>query len=488
MTEGSGGWARAQRRAGAVVLVALVASGCADTNQKAVAGPTDGPRDEVAAVAFADTNLGAAVRFALALPAATPIPADSAAALTRLAARGRGIASLAGIERLNALRELDLADNRVTDVTPLAGLTGLVFLDLSANAVVDIAPLAALAGLEVLVLDRNPVADLAPLAQLGALQSVSLEGVPADATGRAVLAALAVRGVAVSANLAGDLGPVPREARYAGTRILFLSRETSGAPARLVTMDAVGGDRQTVLAGPPEPETATWSPGGERIAYTTRDGTELWMAVRDGTGAERLLAGGQRGYLSSPAWSPDGRRIAIMKGRRSGSVGVQVWETYTVDVATRDTVRLTHEDASALSPGWSPDGRQLCYGTLFDGTAARLQVIDAGGGMPRTLLVDAATISWPEWSRDGSRIAFTRTSIGGFSGISVVNADGTDPRALADAMTHRTHPTWSPDGLEIAFHGRLNGNDDIWVVDAAGGEPVNLTNSDADEWNPEWSR
>ena len=100
----------------------------------------------------------------------------------------------------------------------------------------------------------------------------------------------------------------------------------------------------------------------------------------------------------------------------------------------------------------------------------------------------------PAWSPDGDRIAFV--SVEGIddpetydSEIYVMDADGQNLRRLMTGSPGIDgHPTWSPDSQEIAFHSRRDGNYDIFVTSAEGGEAVNLTSTPlGDEWDPEWS-
>ena len=76
---------------------------------------------------------------------------------------------------LTGLRELDLRNNAVTDLWPLAGLTNLQVLDLSGNQFTDLRPLAGLTGLQALDLSGNQIADLRPLAELTSLQVLLLD-------------------------------------------------------------------------------------------------------------------------------------------------------------------------------------------------------------------------------------------------------------------------------------------------------------------------
>lgn len=93
-----------------------------------------------------------------------------------LDASGKGIQSLAGLEKCPNLAEARFAKNQIADLKPLAGLKNLQSLTLSSNKVADISALKDLAALQYLELSDNQVADIAPLAKLTALASLYLGG------------------------------------------------------------------------------------------------------------------------------------------------------------------------------------------------------------------------------------------------------------------------------------------------------------------------
>ena len=99
-----------------------------------------------------------------------------ASSLTRLDLPRRGLTDISPLAGLTGLEVLDLSGNAVADAWPLAGLSNLRRLDLSGNRIEDVSALAGLAGLEVLLLDGNGVADVLPLSQLPRLARLGLSG------------------------------------------------------------------------------------------------------------------------------------------------------------------------------------------------------------------------------------------------------------------------------------------------------------------------
>ena len=93
---------------------------------------------------------------------------------------------------------------------------------------------------------------------------------------------------------------------------------------------------------------------------------------------------------------------------------------------------------------------------------------------------------YPDWSPDGTKIAFVSTRDGN-NEIYVMNADGSNPTNLTNHSASDLFPIWSPDGTKIAFVSGRDGNAEIYVIDADGANPVNITNNPANDTTPSWS-
>ena len=134
---------------------------------------------------FIDPNLERAVRKTLDplldippnLAHVTPLTANDLALLTKLDASSKNIQRLEGLEHLTNLRFLNLSDNAISDMTPLARLTNLDSLALSSNPLLtDVTPLASLTNLKWLRLgDNDLLTDLSPLRSLTNLRSLYLD-------------------------------------------------------------------------------------------------------------------------------------------------------------------------------------------------------------------------------------------------------------------------------------------------------------------------
>ena len=119
-------------------------------------------------------------------------------------------------------------------------------------------------------------------------------------------------------------------------------------------------------------------------------------------------------------------------------------QLYLIEPDGSDATQITFDGESSL-PSWSPDGQQLVFVTREPNAAPMLTIADADGGNARALVVGDA----PTWGPD-DRIAF---SIGDPAEIWVVDAGGGTPTQLTHGGDHRgrVHASWSGDGSRLVY-------------------------------------
>lgn len=271
-----------------------------------------------------------------------------------------------------------------------------------------------------------------------------------------------------------------------GARIAFVSER--GGTRDIHVMDADGGNRTNLTNHPAWDDTEpTWSPDGNRIAFTsTRDGnSEIYVMDADGGNQANLTNQLQRD--TSPAWSPDGSRIAFTLTPDGNA------DVYVMDADGRNHRNIT----SGSDPAWSPDGSQLVFVSYRDGNHEvsyrggnrEICIMDADGGNHRKIATYAEAAD-PAWSPDGKTIAFVHGGL--FTRIWMMDADGGNQRSAPDdSLSFDSGPAWSPDGNHIAFSSwswrRYGGPEDIYVMDAGGGNITNISNDPNHSSQPAWS-
>ncbi len=107
------------------------------------------------------------------------------------------------------------------------------------------------------------------------------------------------------------------------------------------------------------------------------------------------------------------------------------------------------------SPAPSPDGKKLVFQSDRVGSKFKLWIADIDGSNARLFLDDKEDVVAPAFSPDGTKIAFAG-HIDGETDIFVINADGTGKRRLTDWRGSDGHPTWSGDGQRIFFNSDRN--------------------------------
>jgi hypothetical protein len=195
------------------------------------------------------------------------------------------------------------------------------------------------------------------------------------------------------------------------------------------------------------------SPDGSQIAFDSdRDGERgVYVSSVDGRQVRRVSGDG---FAAIPSWSPDGKTLAFVRAEPSEP---DVWNLWTVELATGDAQRLTsYREGQLWGGSWFPDGRRLAY-THDD----RLLVIDRSGGVERVYPspVKGTPMRAPAVSPDASRVVFQVQR----KGTWLLNLQsGTMRKVMADPSAEAY--TWSPDGRRVAYYSRADEKWGVWVM------------------------
>ncbi|HSU13362.1 hypothetical protein [Longimicrobium sp.] len=228
---------------------------------------------------------------------------------------------------------------------------------------------------------------------------------------------------------------------------------------------------------------ATGQPGfaATRIAFVTagRGSKEIYTVDSDGEGVSRVTNDGS--IALSPAWAPDGRRLAYTSFKRGAPF------LFERDLGTGSERVVSSREGINITPAYAPDGRTIAFGMTQGGNT---EIALAGAGGTRTLTQSRRYENLsPTFSPDGGRIAFVSDRLGE-PAVYVMTAGGGEPRLVSDYTYGRsgysTSPDWSPSGDWIAFSTRVNGVSQIVMVGANGRGGRLLTDRGRNE-DPSWA-
>ena len=289
-----------------------------------------------------------------------------------------------------------------------------------------------------------------------------------------------------------DDGPVVQAFPGLGGRIAY-SRAPFSAdfsePARIFTMASDGSDQrgETSTTRGRGDQYAAWSPGGTLIAFTrdttastTDDAGDLYVMDADGSHLRQLTSTSSAEY--SPAWSPDGHRIAFASDR-GGQFNI-----YTMDADGGDVRRLTSSGVGDFDPAWSPDGTKIAFVSFRDGNAEIYTINATGGGLHRLTNSGHSDLT-PTWASNGQMIAFiSDRGAGDFLDVFTMNANGSNvvdfsDEPAANEFTPAFHPS---DSGVMVYTTDFFGDFDIAHQEGAGAGATLLTVTLDDEFNPDW--
>jgi Tol biopolymer transport system component len=220
-------------------------------------------------------------------------------------------------------------------------------------------------------------------------------------------------------------------------------------------MPLEGGEPVQLTSDPAGDCCPAWSPDGTRIAFHShRSGNrDVFVMSADGGSLRQLT--NHPGHDRFPTWAPDGKRIAF-SSRRTGPDRVFTISADRGEVEGEESRPLT-EDEFSVDPAWSPDGRWLAV-NLSSG----LSLIPSEGGEPRTLVRQGGYT--PIWSSDGHTLYYREAPELGIWKISI---SGGEPELLVqfdDPAPRAFLSNWASDGK--GFYFTLTEHEgDIWVME-----------------------
>jgi Tol biopolymer transport system component len=305
------------------------------------------------------------------------------------------------------------------------------------------------------------------------------------------LAAAASAFVSVSAQRL-DQREIVFDSRLDGSEIWAIKPDGSGL--RRLTHSPTGTSNQ-------DPR---WSPDGRQIAFVSnryapsqeRPRREIYVMNRDGSDVQRLTSLLRDCW--SPEWSPDGRRIAFVSDEAAAPAAGETRKViYVMDANGSNIRRLmtdqTFSSQAELTPAWSPDGTRIAFTGLARGQEDHeIYILELETSTLTQLTDNNDYDAHVAWSPDGQHLSFDSDRDPPYGGIYVMRPDGSQVVRLTNHPRMENAARWSRDGQRLAFNSTrdYDSNDlrnmEIYVMNRDGSGLRRLTNNSVKDTHPDW--
>jgi TolB protein len=245
------------------------------------------------------------------------------------------------------------------------------------------------------------------------------------------------------------------------TRIAYVVSQGSGRDQRVTLQIAdVDGQRpQTIVTADTPLMSPAWSPDGRRLAYVSFDNGKPAIYVQEVFTAKRYKVASYKGINGAPAWSPDGRQLALTLSKDGNP------EIYLLNLGSRSLRRLTNHYAIDTEPAWSPDGRSIVF-TSDRGGKPQIYQVSASGGRASRITFEGKYNARASYSPDGRYLTLV-TQQGRDYRIGLFELASGRLQVLSDGQLDES-PSFAPNGSMVIYATSKGGRHELAAVSVDG--------------------
>ena len=229
------------------------------------------------------------------------------------------------------------------------------------------------------------------------------------------------------------------------TRIAYITviKHADGSKHyNLQIADADGFNPQLLLDSTEPLMSPAWSPDGKKIAYVSFEDRNSNIYIQDILSGQRTRVAANQGINSAPDWSPDGSRLAVTLSKDGNP------EIYIIHLASQALQRITYNNAIDTEPNWSRDGRRLAF-TSDRGGSPQIYTVDILSGRTERLTFDGPYNARPRYAPDGKAMAMIHATSGAYQ-IALLDIKRGYLNILTNSRLDES-PSFAPNGSMIMY-------------------------------------